>query len=74
MEEGNYLEHPVLQRGSLWGVGRLIHARPELASSAGPHLIPFINSDDPWHRGLAAWAAGAVGTARHKTLDQRAFR
>jgi hypothetical protein len=33
---GNFLEHESLQRGSLWGVGRLAHARPVLASTGGP--------------------------------------
>ena len=27
--DGNYLEHPLLQRGLLWGIGRFAHARPE---------------------------------------------
>ena len=26
--DGNFLEHPVLQRGLLWGLGRLAHERP----------------------------------------------
>ena len=29
-EAGNYLEHEILQRGVLWGLGRLAHERPEL--------------------------------------------
>ena len=28
--DGNFLEHAGLQRGALWGVGRLAHARPHL--------------------------------------------
>lgn len=63
MEEGNYLEHPVLQRGLLWGIGRLAHARPERIPQAAPHLIPFLTSGDPVHRGLAAWAAGPFRNA-----------
>ena len=58
--EGNYLEHPVLQRGLLWGVGRLAHSRPQYAHHATAHLLPYMESADPIHRGLAAWAAGPI--------------
>jgi len=58
--EGNYLEHPVLQRGLLWGVGRLSHARPRYAHHAAAHLLAYMESADPIHRGLAAWAAGPI--------------
>jgi len=57
MPEGNYLEHEILQRGVLWGVGRLAHKRPELVEASANYLIPFMNSHDPFHRGLAAWIA-----------------
>jgi hypothetical protein len=56
-EDGNYIEHPLLQRGVLWGVGRLGYARPERVRTAGPLLGPFLVSPDPHLRGLAAWAA-----------------
>ncbi len=52
---GNYLEHPVLQRGLLWGLARLAHARPSMTASATESLSPFLFSADPIHRGLAAW-------------------
>ena len=58
--EGNYLEHPALQRGLLWGVGRLAHGRPQYAHHAAAYLLPFMESADPIHRGLAAWAAGPI--------------
>ncbi len=56
----NFLEHPVLQRGVLWGLGRLAHARPELVVDAVPFIRPFLEADDIIHRGLAAWALRAV--------------
>lgn len=59
-EEGNYLEHPRLQLGVLWGIGRLAHARPERIAYAAPWLVPFTRSEDPGHRGLAAWALGPL--------------
>lgn len=58
--EGNYLEHEVLQRGVLWGVGRLAHASPIYTRTIGRYLIPYMESGDPILRGLAAWAAGPV--------------
>ena len=59
--EGNYLEHEVLQRGVLWGVGRLAHARPLHACDIGGYLLAYMESGDPILRGLAAWAAGPSG-------------
>ena len=58
--ECNYLEHPALQRGVLWGVGRLAHSRPHYAHPAAAHLLPYMESADPILRGLAAWAAGPI--------------
>ena len=59
---GNFLEHDRLQRGSLWGVGRLAHARPLLAQPAAPFLSAFFDSPDAYLRGTAIWAAGPLLT------------
>lgn len=56
----NYLEHALLQRGLLWGLGRLAHVRPSRVRPAAPGLVPFLHSPDPFHRGLSAWTAGAL--------------
>jgi hypothetical protein len=56
----NLLEHEMLQRGVIWAVGRLAYARADLVADAAPFLIPFMQSHDPIHRGLAAWAVGAL--------------
>ncbi len=58
--EGNFLEHEPLQRGSLWGVGRLAHARPALARSAAAFLPFFYDSPDAYLRGIAIWATGPI--------------
>ena len=58
--DGNFLEHEVLQRGALWGVGRLAHARPPLLKTSVDYLHPYMQAGDPHLRGLAAWAAGAL--------------
>ena len=60
---GNYLEHPELQKGLLWALGRLAHQRPNDVQEAAVYLSPFLESNDPEHRGLAAWTAGALKTA-----------
>ncbi len=61
--ECNYIDHPPLQQGVLWGFGRLAHARPETAAGCGGVLVPFLGATDAALRGVAAWAAGAVGDA-----------
>jgi hypothetical protein len=61
--DGNFLEHEILQRGVIWGVGRLAYRRPGLLSACGHLLIPYLLSKDATLRGLAAWAAGAVADA-----------
>ena len=57
---GNFLEHPDLQPGALWGIGRLAHARPQQAAAAACLLVPFLNSETSQVRGLAVWASGAL--------------
>jgi len=57
----NFLEHPLLQRGVLWGIGMLARSRPEMVRRTLPRLGQFFGSGDPWHRGYAARAAGFTG-------------
>ena len=64
--DGNYLEHEVLQRGVLWGVGRLAQARPQLLKDSADYLIPYLHAEDAYLRGLAAWASK---TLRNKKID-----
>ncbi|MBW2449911.1 MAG: HEAT repeat domain-containing protein [Deltaproteobacteria bacterium] len=70
-EAGNFLEHEMLQRGVLWGLGRLAHTRPELVQDASVYLPPFMQSKDAVHRGLAAWVAGAIPSEMTKSLLKR---
>lgn len=55
----NFIEHEDLQKGVIWGLGRLAHARPGLADEAAPFLPAYLDSTDPILRGLAVWTAGA---------------
>ena len=61
-EDGNFLEHVPLQRGVLWGLGRLAQARPSLVEKAIPDIEMFLSAEDGQLRGLAAWILGLVGT------------
>lgn len=63
--DGNYLEHGILQRGALWGVGRLAEKRAELCADAAPYLLPCLESDDPVIFSHAAWASGYTGGRDH---------
>ncbi len=58
--EGNFLEHPGLQRGVLWALGRMAHVRAGAVVDAGRHLPGFLTAADPVLRGLSAWAAGPL--------------
>jgi hypothetical protein len=63
LPHGNFLEHPVLQRGVLWGLARLARRRPMHVAETGPFLAGFLISADPVHRGLAILITGAI---RHR--------
>jgi hypothetical protein len=66
--DGNFLEHETLQRGALWGVGRLAHARPRLLKDSADYLDPYMQAGDPYLRGLAAWASGALRSKNTEVL------
>jgi len=59
-EDGNYLEHEGLQRGLLWGIGRLSEKRPELVEGAIAFLLPYLESQDEVIRGLAVRLMGLL--------------
>ena len=59
-EEGNYLEHEALQRGLLWGIGRLALVRPDKVKAAEPDIVPYLRAGDGTVRGLAAWVSGIL--------------
>ncbi len=62
-EDGNFLEYEPMQRGALWGIGRLAQVRPQILLSLhiSSYLTAFLNSADAAVRGLAAWVAGLIG-------------
>jgi hypothetical protein len=78
-QDGNYIEHPLLQRGLLWGVARLSGCRPRLLldRGAGDDILPYLRAEDAVVRGLAALSAGnlrliAAGTMLRTMVDDPA--
>ncbi len=72
-QDGNYIEHPLLQRGLLWGVARLSACRPELLRHRGAEadILPYLSSPDAETRGLAALTCGRLGIeAAHDELPR----
>ena len=62
-QDGNFLELPELQRGLLWGIGRLAQKRPGLLlkKNVVPDLRAYLASDDATVRGHAVQALGHLG-------------
>ncbi|MEM5787195.1 MAG: DVU0298 family protein [Syntrophobacteraceae bacterium] len=52
---GNPLEHDLLERGVLWGIGRLAQVRPELVRDSIDLLLEQCASGDAGKRALALW-------------------
>jgi len=60
-EDGNYLEHELLQRGVIWGIGRLAQTSPHLVKSAVTYLQPYLKAKDAPTRGLTVRLMGLLG-------------
>lgn len=62
-QDGNFLELPMLQRGVLWGLGRLcsVHAAVMREAGIGEDLRCYLQSEDGEVRGLALWALTWLG-------------
>ncbi|KAF0121288.1 MAG: hypothetical protein FD151_1310 [bacterium] len=62
-EDGNYIDYQPLQRGVVWGIGRLAQVKPEILreKDATRLLCPCLGSSDATVRALAAWAMGLLG-------------
>ena len=53
-QEGNYLEHEMLQRGVLWGIGTYLKVFPgDLTETTKSFLLNHLKSDDPVKKGYA---------------------
>lgn len=61
-QDGNQLEHEILQRGLMWGIGRLAEKKSNLLRNRDVPacLVPYLGSADPTVRGLAARNLGLL--------------
>jgi hypothetical protein len=70
-EDGNFQEQELMQRGVLWGIGRVSQVNPDLVKGAAPHLTPYLQSSDASVRGHAAWLMGLLGVEKARSkLEQ----
>lgn len=62
-EDGNFLELPMLQRGLLWGIGRLCVTRKDILQAKGvaADIPQYLQSEDKVVRGLAVWCLTELG-------------
>jgi len=61
-QDGNYLELPMLQRGLLWGVGRLsqCHRDEMVEQNIVENVAAYLSSQDLNVAGLAIWTLGLL--------------
>ncbi len=62
-EDGNFLELPLLQRGLLWGIGRLCqdHRNEMIEQRIVADVSSYLESSDLHVIGLAIWCLGLLG-------------
>jgi hypothetical protein len=62
LQKGNYLELPQLQRGVVWGVGRLAGKYGKILAGNGviDDLLPYLHSPDASVRGISTWSLGIL--------------
>ena len=56
------IQNEMLQRGVLWGLGRLAQTRPQFLTGVPPLLFAYLESEDAILRGHAAWIAGLLSS------------
>ena len=61
-QDGNYLELPMLQRGLLWGIGRLCqcHRDEMIEQNIVENVAAYLSSTDSTVSGLALWSLGLL--------------
>lgn len=67
-QDGNFLELPALQRGLLWGIGRVAEKRSDLLveKNVVPNLLTYLSSSDGTVRAFAIRALGLLGATESK--------
>jgi hypothetical protein len=59
----SFHEEKMLTAGVLWAIGRIGKSNTEMVNYAVPHVITYLQSEDPVIRGSAAHALGEIGTS-----------
>ncbi len=72
-EDGFHLELEALQRGLMWGLGRLAQVRPAalLCWQAADYLPTYLEAGDHTVRGLATWTLGLLKAKETKEKLQK---
>lgn len=74
-QDGNYIELPMLQRGVLWGIGRLCAGRGRRMREfrIENELRAYLGAEDRVVRGLALWCLTLLGdhSAREQAVSLR---
>ena len=68
--DGNFLEHEMLQRGSLWGVGTYLKISTSTNKAVIKTLLPFLDSKDPIKRGYAVRAILNIDHKNNSLLSE----
>ncbi len=72
--EGNFLEHEMLQRGSLWGVGTYLETYGRQEKEVTATLLPFLDSKDPVKRGYALRALMNMDRENRKLVPEHILK
>lgn len=72
-QDGNFLELPQLQRGLLWGLGRVCDTQLETLHQKNviQDLLPYLESKDTIVKGLAVWCLGKLGDSSGLEIIER---
>ena len=60
-EEGCFIENEQIQKGVIWGLGRLGSLGEVLRAKVIPFFLKSLKNGDPELQGTAAWAIGEIG-------------
>jgi len=73
-QDGNFLELPQLQRGLLWGIGRVAGEMSQVLIERGVNadLYKYLKSDDAVVCGMAIWGLGLLEASEAKN-DVKGF-
>jgi len=63
-----FIENEPLQKGVIWGLGRLKHIEGVLKAKALPFLLDSVKNPDPSMQGIAVWALGEMGAKEARPI------